>query len=64
MKAVVFHDIGDIRLDEVPEPKIKEPTDAILGLTASAICGTDLHMVRGAGNEIGNDPRARGRGTD
>ena len=47
MKAVVFHDIGDIRLDEVPEPKIKEPTDAILGLTASAICGTDLHMVRG-----------------
>ena len=47
MKAVVFHDIGDIRLEEVPEPKIKEPTDAILGITASAICGTDLHMVRG-----------------
>lgn len=47
MKAVVFHDIGDIRLDEVPEPKIEQPTDAIIRLTASAICGTDLHMVRG-----------------
>lgn len=47
MKAVVFHGIGDIRLDDVKEPKIKEPTDAIVRLTASAICGTDLHMVRG-----------------
>ena len=47
MKAVVFHDIGDIRVDDVPEPKIKESTDAIVRLTASAICGTDLHMVRG-----------------
>ena len=47
MKAVVFHGVGDIRLDDVPEPKIKEPTDAIVRLTASAICGTDLHMVRG-----------------
>lgn len=47
MKAVVFHGIGDIRLDNVPEPKIKDPTDAIIRLTASAICGTDLHMIRG-----------------
>jgi threonine dehydrogenase-like Zn-dependent dehydrogenase len=47
MKAVVFHDIGDIRLEDVPEPKIQEPTDAIVRLTASAICGTDLHMIRG-----------------
>jgi hypothetical protein len=47
MKAVVFHGVGDIRLDEVPEPKIQEPTDAIVKLTSSAICGTDLHMVRG-----------------
>jgi threonine dehydrogenase-like Zn-dependent dehydrogenase len=55
MKAVVFHDVGDIRLDEVPEPTIQEPTDAIVRLTASAICGTDLHMVRGsmAGMEPG-----------
>ena len=47
MKAVVWHGIGDIRLDDVPEPKIKEPTDAIVRLTASAICGTDLHFIRG-----------------
>src|SRR5436190_16263388 len=47
MKAVVFHDVGDIRLEDVPEPKLKEKTDAIVRLTASAICGTDLHFVRG-----------------
>jgi threonine dehydrogenase-like Zn-dependent dehydrogenase len=47
MKAVVFHDIGDIRLDEVPDPMLRETTDAIVRLTASAICGTDLHMIRG-----------------
>jgi threonine dehydrogenase-like Zn-dependent dehydrogenase len=47
MKAVVFHGIGDIRLDDMPEPKIQAPTDAIVRLTASAICGTDLHMIRG-----------------
>ena len=47
MKAVVFHGIGDIRLDDVPESKIQKPTDAIIRLTSSAICGTDLHMIRG-----------------
>src|ERR687897_1798768 len=47
MKAVVFHDVGDIRLDDVEDPKLQEPTDAIIRLTSSAICGTDLHMVRG-----------------
>lgn len=47
MKAVVFHGVGDIRLDNVPEPTIQDPLDAIVRLTASAICGTDLHMVRG-----------------
>ena len=47
MKAVVFHGIGDIRLADVPEPTIQDPTDAIVRLTASAICGTDLHFVRG-----------------
>lgn len=47
MKAIVWHGVGDIRLDDVKEPKISESTDAIVRLTASAICGTDLHMVRG-----------------
>ncbi len=47
MKAVVFYGVGDIRIDEIDEPKLSAPTDAIVRLTASAICGTDLHMVRG-----------------
>ena len=47
MKAVVYHGIGDIRLDEVAEPRIEAPTDAIVRITASAICGTDLHFIRG-----------------
>lgn len=47
MKAVVFQGIGDIRMEDVPEPKIQEPTDAIVRLTSSAICGTDLHFIRG-----------------
>ncbi len=47
MKAIVFHAIGDIRLDDVPDPTIEDQTDAIVRLTASAICGTDLHFVRG-----------------
>ncbi|MDQ3932355.1 MAG: glutathione-dependent formaldehyde dehydrogenase [Actinomycetota bacterium] len=46
MKAVVFHGPGDIRVEEVPEPKLLEATDAIVRLTASAICGTDLHFIR------------------
>lgn len=47
MKAVVFHGVGDIRLEDVSDPRIQDPTDAIVRLTASAICGTDLHFVRG-----------------
>ena len=47
MKAVVFRGVGDIRLEDVRQPKLKDPTDAIVRLTASAICGTDLHFVRG-----------------
>ncbi|SDO36169.1 zinc-dependent alcohol dehydrogenase [Lentzea jiangxiensis] len=47
MKAVVWHGEGDIRLDDVEDPKVLEPTDAVIRITRSAICGTDLHMVRG-----------------
>ena len=36
MKAVVFHGVGDIRLDDVPEPKIEDARDAIVRITASA----------------------------
>ncbi|WAC52573.1 alcohol dehydrogenase catalytic domain-containing protein [Frigoribacterium sp. SL97] len=47
MKAVVWHGIGDIRLDEVADPTVVDPTDAVVRITRSAICGTDLHFVRG-----------------
>ncbi|WP_250009313.1 zinc-dependent alcohol dehydrogenase [Actinoplanes sp. M2I2] len=47
MKAVVWHAVGDIRLEDVPEPKIQAPTDAIVKITTSAMCGTDLHLIRG-----------------
>ncbi|OHB50086.1 MAG: glutathione-dependent formaldehyde dehydrogenase [Planctomycetes bacterium GWF2_41_51] len=47
MKAIVFQGIGDIVLDDVEEPKLQHPQDAIVRITASAICGTDLHIVRG-----------------
>ncbi len=66
MKAVVFHAAGDIRIEDVPAPQIKEPTDAIVRLTSSAICGTDLHFVRGTvqRHEAGPHswPRGRRRG--
>ena len=47
MRAVVFHAVGDIRVEDVPDPRIEHPEDAVVRLTASAICGTDLHFVRG-----------------
>jgi len=47
MKAIVWHGVGDIRLEEVKAPVIEDPTDVIVKLTASAICGTDLHFIRG-----------------
>ncbi|RAY10928.1 glutathione-dependent formaldehyde dehydrogenase [Actinomadura craniellae] len=47
MKAVVWHGIGEISLDDVPMPKLEGREDAIVRITGSAICGTDLHFVRG-----------------
>ncbi len=47
MKGLVFHGIGDIRVDQVGDPEIVQPGDAIVRLTTSAICGTDLHFIRG-----------------
>ncbi|MDC4226915.1 MAG: alcohol dehydrogenase catalytic domain-containing protein [Candidatus Manganitrophus sp.] len=47
MKAVVFHGVGDIRYEEVSDPRIEKPNDAVVRIIASAICGTDLHMIRG-----------------
>src|SRR3954467_15109326 len=44
MKALTFHGKRDVRVDEVPDPSIQDPTDAIVRITSTAICGSDLHL--------------------
>lgn len=44
MKAVTYHGKRDVRVDAVPDPAIEEPTDAIVRVTSTAICGSDLHL--------------------
>jgi threonine dehydrogenase-like Zn-dependent dehydrogenase len=48
MRATTIHAPGDIRLSEVPDPTIEEPTDAIVRVVAGCICGSDLWPYRGA----------------
>ena len=47
MRAVVYEGPDDIRLDEVPEPVIQDPGDAIVRVTTTSICGSDLHILHG-----------------
>jgi S-(hydroxymethyl)glutathione dehydrogenase / alcohol dehydrogenase len=47
MKAVVFHKPGDMRVEEIADPKIENPQDIILRVTSTAICGSDLHIYNG-----------------
>jgi len=47
MKALVYHGPGKKALEERPKPVIKDPTDAIVKLSKSTICGTDLHIMKG-----------------
>jgi threonine dehydrogenase-like Zn-dependent dehydrogenase len=62
MKAVVWHGREDVRVDQVPDPVIKEPTDAIVRITSTAICGSDLHlygvltMYMEEGDILGHEP--------
>ncbi len=62
MKAVVWHGKEDVRVDNVPDPVIQEPTDAIVRVTSTAICGSDLHLysklypLMRAGDIIGHEP--------
>jgi threonine dehydrogenase-like Zn-dependent dehydrogenase len=44
MRALTWHGNEDVRVDTVPDPKIEEPTDAIVRITSTAICGSDLHL--------------------
>jgi threonine dehydrogenase-like Zn-dependent dehydrogenase len=62
MRAVVWHGKRDVRVDSVPDPAIEEPTDAIVRVTSSGICGSDLHLyeVMGPfldeGDVLGHEP--------
>lgn len=47
MKAAVFHKMNDIRYEDVPDARLEAPTDAIVRVTATAICGSDLHIYNG-----------------
>jgi threonine dehydrogenase-like Zn-dependent dehydrogenase len=44
MKALTWHGKRDVRIDDVPDPRIQEPTDAVIKVTSTAICGSDLHL--------------------
>lgn len=44
MKALTWQGIEDVKITEVPDPRIQEPTDAIIKVTSTAICGSDLHL--------------------
>jgi threonine dehydrogenase-like Zn-dependent dehydrogenase len=62
MRAVTWQGVRDVRVENVPDPTITEPTDAIVQITSTAICGSDLHLyeVLGAfidpGDVLGHEP--------
>ncbi|MEH1125884.1 zinc-dependent alcohol dehydrogenase [Micromonospora sp. CPCC 206061] len=62
MRAVTWHGKRDVRVDDVPDPTIKEPTDAVIRVTSSGICGSDLHLYEvmgpfmGKGDVLGHEP--------
>ena len=62
MRALTWHGKRDVRVDEVPDPRIEQPTDAIIKVTSTAICGSDLHLyeVLGpflkSGDILGHEP--------
>src|SRR5512138_401643 len=47
MKAACWYGKNDVRVEDVPEPKILNPRDAIVKITSTAICGSDLHLYNG-----------------
>jgi len=62
MRALVWHSTGDVRHETVPDPQIVDPTDAIVRITATCICGSDLHLYDGymptmeEGDVLGHEP--------
>ncbi|MER7165077.1 zinc-dependent alcohol dehydrogenase [Micromonospora sp. NPDC000207] len=62
MKALTWHGKRDVRVEEVPDPRIEEPTDAVVRITSTAICGSDLHLYEvlgpylNPGDVLGHEP--------
>ena len=62
MKALTYHGTEDVRVDQVPDPSIQHPTDAIVRITSTAICGSDLHLYKvlgmfiDEGDILGHEP--------
>ena len=62
MRAVTWHGRGDVRVDTVPDPTIQDPTDVIVEITSSGICGSDLHLIEvmapfmSVGDVMGHEP--------
>jgi threonine dehydrogenase-like Zn-dependent dehydrogenase len=62
MKALTWHGKRDVRVENVPDPKIKEPDDAVIRVTSSGICGSDLHLYEvlgpfmSEGDVLGHEP--------
>jgi threonine dehydrogenase-like Zn-dependent dehydrogenase len=62
MKALTFHGKRDVRVDEVTDPRIEESTDAVVRITSTAICGSDLHLYEvlgmfiDEGSVLGHEP--------
>src|SRR6266536_6154010 len=60
MRAVIYEDVRSVRVGEVPEPTIADPHDAVVRVTSTAICGSDLHFFHGkapmlTGDTIGHE---------
>ncbi|MER6816562.1 zinc-dependent alcohol dehydrogenase [Spirillospora sp. NPDC000708] len=62
MKALTWHGKRDVRVEDVPDPTIKEPDDAVIRVTSSGICGSDLHLYEvlgpfmSEGDVLGHEP--------
>jgi len=62
MKALAWHGTHDVRVDTVPDPTIEQPTDAIIRVTSTGLCGSDLHLYEvlgpflDAGDILGHEP--------
>jgi len=62
MRALCWHGKSDVRVDTVPDPTIEDPRDAIIKITTTCICGSDLHLYDGymptmeAGDVLGHEP--------